>query len=360
MILPCIRTGSRTRLAIAIACILVLSTLLIGSVPAIGGDGLLEMTFIDVGQGDSTLIKSPDGKCVLIDAGEYGNVSAVIEALVASGITKLDYVIATHPHSDHVGGLSEVLRRFPVGTVYDIGRVHPTSSYEYYLDAVKASKARFVLIRAGLSFKLGTSVSITFLWPDKDMPQDLNNVSAAFILKYGDFDALFMADCGTETEAALIKAGKITPVELLKVGHHGSRHSSSADFLKASSPDLGIIFAGRGNDYGYPQQDTLRRLRDAGAQVMRTDLDGSINASSDGRSWWASGANGQKAGLQLQPAIMKPAEAKAVYVGSLSSAVFHILGCEAVASIAKANLVTYQSREDAISKGKRPCKICNP
>ena len=359
MVCPYARTGPRVRLASYLACMLMLAALLIGSASAYGENGLLEITFIDVGQGDSTLIKSPDGKYMLIDAGEYRNVSSVLEAIGASELSKLDYVIATHPHSDHVGGLSEVFRRYAVGTAYDIGRVHPTSSYEFYLDAVRDSKARFTLIRAGSSFKLGASVSITFLWPEKDMPQDLNNASAVFLLKYGDFDALFMADCGADTESALIKAGRILPVELLKVGHHGSRHSSSADFLRLCSPEIGIIFAGKGNDYGYPQPDTLKRLRDAGVQVMRTDLSGSITVSSDGKSWWAEGADGQKASRQLPP-IAKPAAVKITYVGSLSSSVFHISDCEAVASIAKANLVTYSSREDAVSKGKRPCKICNP
>lgn len=360
MMLPRRSNDPVARLVRALACILVLSSLLIGSAPATGESGLLEIAFIDVGQGDSTLIKSPDGKYMLIDAGEFRNVSAVTDALGASGLSKLDYVIATHPHSDHVGGLSEVLRRYPAGIAYDIGRVHPTPSYEYYLDAVKDSKAKFTLIRAGSAFKLGTSVSITYLWPDKDMPQDLNNASAVLLLRYGDFEALFMADCGMDTESALMKVGKITPVELLKVGHHGSRHSSSADFLRVSSPEIGIIFAGKGNDYGYPQQDTLKRLRDAGVQVMRTDLSGSITVSSDGKSWWASGANGQKVSQQKPSAASSPAAAKITYVGSLSSAVFHILDCEAVASIAKANLVTYLSREDAVNKGKRPCKICNP
>lgn len=359
--LPNQKTGQRARLASALACMLMLAGLLIGAVPASGQNGLLEITFIDVGQGESTLIKSPDGKYMLIDGGEYRNVSSVIDALASSGLSRLDCVIATHPHSDHVGGLSEVFRRYAVGTAYDIGRVHPTSSYEYYLDAVKNAKSKFVLIRAGLSFKLGANVSITFLWPDKDMPQDLNNASAAFLLKYGDFDVLFMADCGIETETAMLKAGKVLPVELLKVGHHGSRHSSSSDFLRVASPELGIISAGRGNDYGYPQQDTLRRLGDAGVQVMRTDLNGTITVSSDGKSWWASAANGQKAVQQQSaPPAAKHVQSKLIYVGSLSSAVFHLSSCEAVATIAKANLVTYASREDAVNKGKRPCKICNP
>ncbi len=360
---PYARRNRSGRIAACAVCILILAAVSFGTLMASGENGLLEITFIDVGQGDSTLIKSPDGKYMLIDAGEYRNVSAVIEAIDASGLLRLDCVIATHPHSDHVGGLSEVYRRYDVGTAYDIGRVHPTSSYEYYLDAVKASKAKFMLIREGSSFKLGANVSIIFIWPGKDIPQDLNNASAAFYLKYGDFDALFMADCGVDTESALLRSGKITPVELLKVGHHGSRHSSSSDFLRAASAELGVIFAGKGNDYGYPQQDTLKRLSDAGVQVMRTDLNGSITVSSDGRSWWASAENGQKAGRQaasLPVSIAKPAAAKPTYVGSLSSSVFHISDCEAVASIAKANLVTYASREDAVSKGKRPCKICNP
>ncbi len=360
---PYPRKDQPARIAAAIACMLMLAALLFGMLPASGENGLLEITFIDVGQGDSTLIKSPDGKFLLVDAGEYRNVSSVIGALGASGLSRLDYVIATHPHSDHVGGLSEVFRRYAVGTAYDIGRVHPTSSYEFYLDAVRDSKARFALIRAGSSFKLGANVSITFIWPDKDLPQDLNDASAVFHLKYGDFDALFMADCGTVTEGLLLKAGKVAAVELLKVGHHGSRHSSSSDFLRAASPDLGIIFAGKGNDYGYPQQDTLRRLKDAGTQVMRTDLDGSITVTSDGKSWWASAENGQKAvsqGASATATTAKTVPGKPVYVGSLSSSVFHLSDCEAVASIAKANLVTYFSREDAVNKGKRPCKICNP
>lgn len=322
----------------------------------------LEITFIDVKQGDSILVKSPDGKFMLIDAGEYKNVNAVMEALKANNVSRLEYVVSTHPHSDHVGGLSKVIRDIPVGTVYDIGRVHTTSSYQFFLDAIKGSSAKFVKIRAGGTFKLGAFVNVSFLWPYQDMPSDLNDASAVLLMRYNSFDALFTADVGIESELVMLKNSKIPPVELLKVSHHGSRHASSSEFLKAASAELAVITVGAGNDYGYPQDAALVRIKASGAKILRTDLDGSIKVSSDGTKWWASTSKGTtiSSSTTIPAASNSSVQVSATYVGSAGSTVFHLSSCEAVLTISKANLVTYLNREDAISKGKRPCKICNP
>lgn len=364
----CPSAGSKRRLARFARVLLVTVTVTMLAVLAAAGSSgveqpLLEIVFIDVGQGDAVLVKSPDGRYLLIDAGEYKNVGAVVEELKSRKVDKLDCVIATHPHSDHIGGLSKIIRDWPVGMVYDIGKAHTTSSYRFFLEAVRASSARFAVARQGVSFKLGSSVTVSFLWPQSPLPSDLNDASAVIYVKYLQFDALFASDVGIEPEAALIRSGKLPDVELLKVGHHGSRHSSSTAFLKACSPEVAVIQVGAGNDYGYPQADALARLKAAGATVFRTDKDGTVLVQSDGASWSAitdKGTvlrGGAEARTEVSPAA-KQAEVR--FVGSVNSTVFHLASCESVKDISKANLVTYQSRADAIAKGKRPCKVCNP
>lgn len=362
------RTGlSRSyivRFALALIVVLALTAATTGVIlprAEAAASKMLEITFIDVGQGDSILVKSPDGRFMLIDAGEYKNVASVMEVLKDEGVSRLDYVVATHPHSDHIGGLSKVISNIPVGAVYDIGRTHTTSSYRYYLEAVKASSAKFYLARAGVSFKLGASVTVSFLWPQDKMPTDLNNSSAILLLKYSEFDALLPADAGIEQELTVVNAGKVPEVELYKVSHHGSRHSNSREILAAASPKIAVIQVGAGNDYGYPQTVALDKIKAAGAQIFRTDKDGDVKVTSDGSNWWVYTENGRSLKGDTRGSISDDSKlALRTLVGSVNSTVFHFSDCESVADIAKANLVAYPSREEAITKSKRPCKICNP
>ena len=352
------------RAALAIVAALAMASSIAGTLAPCAGAAdarLLEITFIDVGQGDSILIKSPDGRFMLIDAGEYKNVGAVMGALRDEGVARLDYIVATHPHSDHIGGLSKVIESVPVNAVYDIGRTHTTSSYRYYLEAVRKSPAKFYLARPGVTFKLGASVALSFLWPHDKMPSDLNDSSAMLLLGYLDFDALLPADTGIEQELEIVKAGRVPEVELYKVSHHGSRHSNSREMLAAASPKIAVIQVGAGNDYGYPQAAALDKIKAAGAQIFRTDKDGTVKVTSDGTNWWVSTENGRSLKGDTRGSIGADSQsALRTLVGSVNSTVFHFSGCESVAGISKANLVTYQDREEAIAKGKRPCKICNP
>lgn len=325
-----------------------------------GGNGLLEIILIDVGQGDSALIKSPDGKFLLIDSGEQRASRAVLEAIKDSGASRIDYIVSTHPHSDHIGGFSGILGKIEIGEVFDLGKPHTTSTYISYLELVKSCGARFCLARAGASFRLGSSVKVSFLWPKDDMPYDMNDSSCVLHIEYMQFDALFTGDIGSGPEGLLTDSGMVPDVELLKVAHHGSRRSSSASFLEAASPGLAVIQVGAGNDYGYPHPQAIERITATDAELFRTDKDGSVIVTSDGTSWWARSEKGRAAsGRTKENRAVAPVPTE-VYVGSLNSAVFHLQGCDSVKDILKANLVTYPDREDAIRKGKRPCKVCNP
>lgn len=323
--------------------------------------GLLEIILIDVGQGDSTLVKSPDGRFLLIDSGESKNIGAVINALKGAGAEKLDYVVSTHPHSDHIGGFPKILGQFTVNEVFDIGKPHTTSTYRNYLEAVRSSGAKFHLARAGVSFMLGSSVKVSFLWPDDDMPNDINDSSCVLLIEYLQFDALFAGDIGSNLEGMLIDEEMIPDVELLKAAHHGSKYSSSASFLESASPELVVIQVGNGNDYGYPHPQAIGRIEAVSAEVFRTDRDGSITVTSDGNNWWVRSDRGRIAGGKAEGGLTQLEHVSdLIYVGSVNSAVFHLQECDSVKDILKANLVVYSNREEAVGKGKRPCKVCNP
>jgi len=234
---------------------------------------MVSVHFIDIGQGDAILIRSPEGLYGLIDGGEAG--SGVVQYLQAQGVQKLDLVVATHPHADHIGGLVAVLQIFPTTRVVTNGETHTTAIYEYFLDAIAASKAEYIEVVRGNILKLG-SLTLTVLNPGPIVEGDLNRNSLVLRMTYNNTTILFMGDANNDTEAEMISANLPLKADILKVGHHGSYDSTSMAFLVAVHPIDAVYSAGKGNSYGYPGSDTLARLGDAGANILGTDTDGSI------------------------------------------------------------------------------------
>jgi beta-lactamase superfamily II metal-dependent hydrolase len=250
----------------------------------------LTITFIDVGQGDSILIILPNTKTILIDGGERQSSDELLSMLQDFGITRIDLMIATHPHADHIGGLIDVINSIEVGAVMDSGQVHTTQTFEDLLDAIESEQVRLVSTYQGAEITLDPTVQIDVLNPLRlldgaDDEEQFNENSVVIKLTYGEFSALFTGDMEQENEARLVQeiGEQGLDADVLKAGHHGSRTSSTAAFLEAVSPEVVVISAGADNTYGHPHEEALDRIAAAGAQhVFRTDLDGTIVLTSDG------------------------------------------------------------------------------
>ena len=212
----------------------------------------LAVHFIDVGQGDSILVQTPGGKVVLIDGGKRSAGQVVVSYLKKAGITSIDAIVATHAHEDHIGGLIAVLNEFPVGKVYDSGKVHTTKTFEDYLTLIDQKNIEFIEARAGMTIPVENGIQFTVLHPAaNDIGMVLNNASVVTRLQYGQVSFLFTGDAEAEAEQRMISRG-LTKTTVLKVGHHGSKTSTTQAFLDALSPSYAVIQVGTGNTYGHP------------------------------------------------------------------------------------------------------------
>lgn len=243
----------------------------------------LTVHFLDVGQGDSILLET-DGKSMLVDAGESDQGKVVTAYLQDQGISTLDYVVATHPHSDHIGGMNEILNNFQVEHFVDSGYPHTSKTYEDMLTTIDQKNIPFQIAQAGQKIDFDPAVDIEVLNPSKTYSEDLNENSVVLKVTYGTTSFLLMGDAGLETEERIMKAGYNVDSDILKVGHHASRSGSGTSFISAVSPEVSVIEVGAGNDYGHPHTEILERLQKA-SKVYRTDLDGTITVTTDGSTY---------------------------------------------------------------------------
>ena len=238
-----------------------------------------EVHFIDVGQADAALVMC-DGKTMLIDGGNSEDSSLIYSYLNKRSISHLDYMIATHGHEDHVGGLSGALNYATVGTAYCPVTNYDSKAFSSFVKYL--GETDITVPSAGSSFKLG-SATVKILAPVKSY-DDPNNTSIVLRIEYGDTSFLFTGDAEREAEQDILNAGYNLKSTVLKVGHHGADTSTTYPFLREIMPEYAVISVGNGNSYGHPTEDTLSRLRDADVKVFRTDMQGTIICTSDGKA----------------------------------------------------------------------------
>lgn len=232
-------------------------------------DNNLRVYCLDVGQGDSILITN-NNKTMLIDAStnEMGN--RVVKYLNDLGIKKIDYLVGTHPHEDHIGGLDNVIKNFDIGTIYMPNVVATTKTFEEVIDAISAKKLKVTSPKTGDKFTVGNAeCEVMSIRNDKD---DYNNCSIVIKMDFNNVSYLFTGDAEESVESSR----KWPHIDVLKVGHHGSNTSSSKNFLEQIKPEVALISVGQGNIYGHPTQATLKRLSNIGAKIYRTDENGTI------------------------------------------------------------------------------------
>ena len=237
--------------------------------------------FLDVGQGDSIFIELTDGKSMLIDAStaEYGE--GIADYIKDNGYSKIDYLVATHPHADHIGGMQDVVEQLEIGEIYMPKASSTTKTYKNLLKAIKAKGNKIKTAKAGNTIYSDSSLGIDILAPNSDSYEEINDYSVVIKLVYGSKSFLFTGD------AEKLSENEITAdvsANVLKVGHHGSSTSSSDKFIKRVNPEYAVISCGEGNSYGHPHKETIKTLNKYDVEIFRTDTMGTIIAQTDGES----------------------------------------------------------------------------
>lgn len=259
------------------------------------GENRLEVHFIDVGQGDATLLKCGDA-AMLIDAGEASEGTAVQNYLKKQGVSRLNYLVLTHPDSDHIGGAPVVITKFEIDKVFMSDYEKDNQTYRKLIQALDDKGLSWSMPKAGSVFSLGDAV-ITILGPVASY-SDPNNASLVLTVQKGENIFLFTGDAEEEAEADILENGLPVKADVYKAGHHGSKTASGEEFVEEVSPAYAVVSCGEGNSYGHPNARTLNTFRMRGIQVYRTDEQGSIVAVSDGSeiSWNCAPSDTWKAG----------------------------------------------------------------
>lgn len=253
------------------------------------GGSQLTVRMLDIGQGDAFLLEK-DGKFVMIDTGDIEHRDQIVALLHKYKVKEISKIIITHPHADHLGGMNAIFKNFKVDAIYDDGMPAGTGSYKNYLKQIKEKKIPYHVLKAGDEVDFFNGVKFNVLGPvkvikDQKGNSDFNNNSIVGRLTYGSFSMMFTGDAEQEEEKTILGKGGTLKSDVLKVGHHGSRTSTSPAFLKAVSPKNAFISCGQGNDYGHPHKVTIDKLEKAKVQIYRTDRNGTVTLTSDGSSY---------------------------------------------------------------------------
>ena len=306
--------------------------------------------FIDVGQANSALIVS-DGETMLIDGGNPSDSDLIYTFLKNHGITHLDYIIATHAHEDHVGGLAGALNYATVGVALSPVTEYDTRAFNSFVRYLDEQGVGITVPRHGDTFKLG-GADVFIVGPVREYRSN-NDMSLVMKITYGQTSFLFTGDAERASELDILDVGYDISSTVLSVGHHGSDTSTTYPFLREIMPQYAVISCGRNNRYGHPNDDVLSRLRDADVIVYRTDMQGTITCISDGQT--VSFHTERNADTQTNPTQPSADEE---YIGNINSRRFHRQSCSGLP--AEQNRVILSTREAAVREGYDPCGRCLP
>lgn len=249
------------------------------STPFTSNGDMIVAHFIDVGQGDANFIELPTGEVMLIDAGTSGYGDDIVDYIQNLGYTDIDYVVATHPHADHIGGMAEVIDTFDVGSIYMPKAVTTSKTYENLLETIQDKNLSIHTGKEGVEVYSSDDLTIEMLAPVSSSYSNLNNYSIVLKITYGDVSFLYTGDAEEEN---LSEITMDLSSDVLKVGHHGSDTSTTKEFLEGVSPSYAVISVGEGNSYGHPAESTIKLLEGYTNNIYRTDLNGTVVISSDG------------------------------------------------------------------------------
>lgn len=324
--------------------------------------GDLKVHFLNVGQGDSEFIEFADGTCMLIDAGEKEYGEFVLDYIKNLGYEKIDYVVATHPHSDHIGGMPYVLNNIEVGNVFLPNITHDSVTFEKMLEAIDNHNINAVITDNTTQIKEG----ITVLSPIKDVEyEDLNDWSIVLHLKYGNTSFMFTGDAEETAEGYF--TGDLSAY-VLKMGHHGSSTSSSDDFLNKVNPTYVVVSCGANNKYGHPHLETVKKVRERDCKAFATYANGTITAVSDGKGIifdcepveLIPGATVDNSGIESADDESEEDSISETFVGNKNSKKYHTEECTSVEKMSQGNKVNFSSCDEAESAGYTPCGSCHP
>lgn len=333
-------------------------------------EGQLEVHFLDVGQGDSTLIKSGE-HAMLIDAGENEKGEDVKEYLKSQHVEKLDYIIGTHPDSDHIGGMDVAIDTFDSEKIFMPDLEKDTKTYQEVIDSAKEKSEEIVEPEVGETYELGDA-EFTIVSPIGDDYSNSNNYSIGILLEHGENKFLFVGDAEEESEEEMLEHHVDVDADVYKVSHHGSSTGTSEEFLKEISPEYAVISCGEGNSYGHPHAEVLNELRAEGVEVFRTDEQGTIVATSDGKKieWNMSASNDWVSGEPTGSAAQRAEEddkgetedsvgEEQTYILNTNTKKYHAPDCGSIATMKEKNKEERQTSEDVLLKeGYTPCQNC--
>lgn len=327
--------------ALLLLCIVTVSTFCHALTP-------LTVHFLDVGQADCILIQSPAGQNMLIDAGNKTDAGTIMTYLKRQGVKRLEVVVGTHPHADHIGSMDQIIAGFAIGRVYLPKVSTNTRTFADLLTAVKNKGLKVSTARAGMEIPLDPALKLSVLGPNSDAYSDLNDYSAVIKLTYNRVSFLFTGDAEKNSEAEMIQAGADLKADVLKVGHHGSSSSTTLPFLIKVAPRYAVISYGADNTYGHPSPAILDRLAGRQITVYHTARDGTIVMTSDGQTITAPK-------LHVSAPANPVTHSEIVVYVTKTGEKYHREGCK---HLARSSLP--MPLEQARKKGYTPCSLCNP